>query len=186
MSEEKHFIDLHRGEFEKGYVQVYTGDGKGKTTAAFGLALRAAGAGFTVFIGQFVKSGKYSEILALERFDDLIETRQFGRGCWLQGKPSEEDARMAREGLDILREVIKGGKHRLVILDEADIATHFGLIEVEDFLELIDLKPANVELVFTGRKAAPELIERADLVTEMREVKHYYQKGVKARRGIES
>jgi cob(I)alamin adenosyltransferase len=170
----------------KGYVQVYTGDGKGKTTAAIGLALRAAGAGLKVFIAQFVKSGKYSEILALEKYGDLITCRQYGSGCWLRGEPAEGDIRLAQSGLQEVRAIIQAGKHDLVILDEANITTHFGLIEVDDLLAVIDVKPAGVELVFTGRKADPRLIERADLVTDMREVKHYYQNGVEARPGIES
>ena len=170
----------------KGYVQVYTGDGKGKTTAAIGLALRAAGAGLKVFIAQFVKSGKYSEILALEQFASVITCRQYGSGCWLRGEPGDADIRLARSGLQEVRDIIQAGKHDLVILDEANITTHFGLITVDDLLGLIDIKPPGVELVFTGRKADPRLIDRADLVTEMREVKHYYQNGVKARPGIES
>lgn len=179
-------IEMYRSPFDKGYVQVYTGDGKGKTTAAIGLALRAAGAGLHVFIAQFVKSGRYSEIEALERFSDLIVCRQYGRGCWLRGKPSEEDVNAAREALTEIREIIRSGKYELVILDEANIATYFELFSVEALLDLIDAKPERVELVFTGRRADPRLIERADLVTDMREVKHYYQQGVQARHGIES
>ena len=170
----------------KGYVQVYTGDGKGKTTAAIGLALRAAGAGLKVFIAQFVKSGKYSEIIALEQFTDAITCKQYGSGCWLRGEPGDEDIRLARSGLQEVCDIIQAGNHDLVILDEANITTHFGLITVDDLLGLIDIKPPGVELVFTGRKADPRLIERADLVTEMREIKHYYQNGVEARKGIES
>ncbi|UCD81248.1 MAG: cob(I)yrinic acid a,c-diamide adenosyltransferase [Desulfobacterales bacterium] len=168
-----------------GYVQVYTGDGKGKTTAAIGLALRAAGAGLKVFVAQFVKSDKYSEINVLERFSDLITCRLYGSGCWLQGQPNEEDVRLAGAGLEEVRRVVAAGRHDVVILDEANIATHFGLLAVDDLLALIDLKPAGVELIFTGRKADPRLIERADLVSEMREIKHYYQKGVLARKGID-
>jgi cob(I)alamin adenosyltransferase len=168
-----------------GYVQVYTGDGQGKTTAAMGLALRAAGAGLKVFIAQFVKSEKYSEIFALERFPDLITCRQYGSGCWLQGKPDDEDVQLARSGLEEVRQIVAAGGHDVVILDEANIATHFGLLAVADLTALIDIKPPGVELIFTGRKAAPQLIERADLVSEMREIKHYYQKGVLARKGID-
>ena len=170
----------------KGYVQVYTGDGKGKTTAAIGLALRAAGAGLKVFIAQFVKSGKYSEILSLEQFSESITCRQYGSGCWLRGEPGDEDIQLARSGLEEVKDIIQAGEHDVVILDEANITTHFGLISVDALLELIDVKPPSVELVFTGRKADPLLIERADLVTEMCEVKHYYQQGVEARPGIES
>jgi cob(I)alamin adenosyltransferase len=170
----------------KGYVQVYTGDGKGKTTAALGLALRAAGAGLKVYIAQFVKSEKYSEIIALERFSDLITCRLYGSGCWLHGQPNDEDVQHARSGLEDVSRVVAAGQHDVVILDEANIATCFGLLSVDDLIALIDLKPAGVELIFTGRKADPRLIERADLVSEMREIKHYYQKGVLARKGIES
>ena len=173
-------IDMH------GYVQVYTGDGKGKTTAAMGLALRAAGAGLKVFIAQFVKSEKYSELFAFERFSDLITSRLYGSGCWLECLPEKEDVRLAQEGLEDVRRIITAGEHDVVILDEANIATHFGLLDVRDLIDLIDAKPSGVELIFTGRKASPELIERADLVSEFQEVKHYYQKGVTARKGIES
>ncbi len=186
MSDSENFIDQNRTPFTQGYVHVYTGDGKGKTTAAFGLALRAAGAGLKVFIGQFVKSGKYSEVLALEKHLPQIEIRQYGRGCWLRGKPSEEDAQLARAGLEEIKTIVSSGDYQLVILDEADIATHFDLFPVSELLDLIDAKPSNVELVFTGRRAHPDLIARADLVTEMKEIKHYYQNGVEARKGIES
>ncbi len=169
-----------------GYVQVYTGDGKGKTTAAMGLALRAAGAGLKVFIAQFVKSEKYSEINAFDRFSDLITCRLYGSGCWLEGQPEAEDVRLAAQGLEDVRRIITAGEHDLVILDEANIATHFGLLHVQDLIDLIDAKPAGVELVFTGRKADPKLIERADLVSDFQEIKHYYQKGVMARKGVES
>lgn len=168
-----------------GYVQVYTGDGKGKTTAALGLALRAAGAGLDVFIAQFVKSEKYSEIIALERFSDLITCRQYGSGCWLHGQPDDEDVRLAGSGLEEVRRILTAGRHDVVILDEANIATHFGLLAVDDLIALIDLKPSGVELIFTGRKADSRLIDRADLVSEMREIKHYYQQGVLARKGID-
>jgi len=170
----------------KGYVQVYTGDGKGKTTAAMGLALRAAGAGLMVYIAQFVKSEKYSEIGALERFSDLVTCRLYGSGCWLHGQPNDEDVQLARSGIEDVCRVVVAAKHDVVILDEANIATYFGLLSVDDLIALIDLKPAGVELVFTGRKADPRLIECADLVSEIREVKHYYQNGVIARKGIEN
>jgi cob(I)alamin adenosyltransferase len=169
-----------------GYVQVYTGDGKGKTTAAMGLALRAAGAGLKVYIAQFVKSEKYSEIVAFERFSDLITCRQYGSGCWLQGEPSDEDIKLARSGLEAVRRILAAGGHDVVVLDEANIASHFGLLSAEDLTALIDIKPPGVELIFTGRKADLQLIERADLVSEIREVKHYYQKGILARKGIEN
>lgn len=179
-------IEKHRNEFDRGYVQVYTGDGKGKTTAAMGLAVRAAGAGLRVFIGQFIKSGRYSEIDGLESLGERIECRQYGRGCWLRGKPTEEDARLAREGLEEIRQIVASGDYQVVILDEANVAVWFGLFGVEELLALVDVKPERTELVFTGRRADQRLIERADLVTEMCEVKHYYREGVLARKGIES
>ncbi|MBW2430855.1 MAG: cob(I)yrinic acid a,c-diamide adenosyltransferase [Deltaproteobacteria bacterium] len=170
----------------KGYVQVYTGDGKGKTPAALGLALRAAGAGLRVYIAQFVKAEKYGEITALERFSDLITCRLCGSGCRLEGQPSDEDVQIAKSGLTDVRRIVTAGQYDVVILDEANIATHFGLLPVDDLIELIDLKPAGVELIFTGRKADPRLIERADLVSEMLEIKNCYHKGVPARKGIEN
>lgn len=169
----------------RGYVQVYTGDGKGKTTAALGLALRAAGAGLKVYIAQFVKGMAYAELKALERFTDLITVSQFGRGCFIRGRPKPEDIRAARRGLEKVREILVSGNWDLVILDEANIAVFFKLISVEDLLDLIDKRPDPVELVITGRSADPRVIERADLVTEMKEIKHYFRKGVKARSGIE-
>ena len=175
-----------KSAWHKGYVQIYTGNGKGKTTAAFGLALRAAGAGLPVFIAQFMKEGQYSEVHAFKRFEDLITLRQYGRGRFVHGEPSEDDRRAAREGLKEVREALQSGKYKVVILDEAVIAAFFDLITVEELLSLIDRKPEGVELLITGRNADPRLVERADLVTEMREVKHYYAEGVPAREGIES
>jgi len=170
----------------KGYVQVYTGNGKGKTTAAFGLALRAAGAGLPVFLAQFVKGKEYSEIHAVKRFEDLITLRQYGRGRFIRGKPSAEDVRAAKEGLAEIRDILRSGRYKIVILDEANIATFFKLISVDDLAALIDDRPEGVELVITGRNADPVIIDKADLVTEMKEVKHYYVDGVQGRRGIES
>lgn len=169
-----------------GYIQVYTGNGKGKTTAAFGLAMRAAGAGLKVFIAQFVKGMKYSEIEAFERFADLITVRQYGRGCFIRDAPKEEDTRAASVGLHEVQQVLCSGQYKVVILDEANIATHFNLFSVDDLLAVIDLKPPDVELVITGRNVDSRVLERADLVTEMLEVKHYYTRGIEARKGIES
>lgn len=172
--------------WEKGYVHVYTGNGKGKTTAAIGLAVRAVGAGLKVFIGQFIKGRPYSELTALERFGDAIQLRQFGRGCFIyNNQPEPEDIRLAEEGLREAEAAIASGDRRLVILDEANVAVSLNLFGVDRLLELIERKPANVELVITGRGADPRLIERADLVTEMTEIRHYYHKGIMARDGIE-
>lgn len=170
----------------KGYVQVYTGDGKGKTTAALGLALRAAGAGLTVFIAQFIKSAEYSEIKALERFSDLITLKQFGRGCFIKGNPCQADIDVAHKALDALYGALKCGDYDVVIADEANVAFRCKLISENDLLGLMDARPDHVELVLTGRGAPPAVVERADLVTEMRPMKHYYEQGVLAREGIES
>lgn len=169
----------------KGYVHVYTGNGKGKTTAALGLALRASGAGLRVFIGQFAKGYAYSEIKAVNKNLPNVTIKQYGRNHFITSKPDEEDIKLSNEGLQEVRSVIKSGKYDLVILDEANIATHFKLFPVDSILEIIKEKPDNVELIITGRNADPKVIEAADLVTEMKEIKHYYKKGVKARPGIE-
>lgn len=168
-----------------GYVQVYTGDGKGKTTAAIGLAIRAVGAGLKVYMGQFVKGMYYNELNALQRFYPDIVVKQYGRGCFIDRKPTEEDICAARRGFEEIEQVIMSGDYDIVILDEANIAIYFGLIPAEDFVGLIEEKPEEVELIFTGRRASPEILERADLVSEINQVKHYYQKGVQAREGIE-
>ncbi|MEA2064384.1 MAG: cob(I)yrinic acid a,c-diamide adenosyltransferase [Gemmatimonadota bacterium] len=181
-------MDSERGskaKWGKGYLQVYTGDGKGKTTAALGLALRAAGAGVPVFFSQFIKGMHYSEIAALERFPDLITSRQYGRGCFIKGKPKEKDIELARKGLEELRPVVSSGRYRLVILDEANVAVRYGLFTVEELLEVMDSRARGVEIVLTGRDAHEKVLERADLVTEMLEIKHYFTQGVKARTGIE-
>lgn len=169
----------------KGYIQVYTGDGKGKTTAALGLAIRAAGAGLKVFIGQFIKMGEYSEIKALKRFEDLITVEQFGRDRFIQGKPSVEDIKAAQKGLEKIIAILSSGEHNVVIMEEANVAVKIGLLSVQDILKIIAAKPQDVELVITGRGADPRIIEKADLVTEMKEIKHYFQQGVAARVGIE-
>jgi cob(I)alamin adenosyltransferase len=169
----------------KGYIQVYTGDGKGKTTAAIGLAVRAAGAGLKVYIGQFIKGMDYAELHSLKRFDDLITLKQYGSGCFITGEPSDDDRRLAQEGLAELKVMIASREYDIVILDEINVAHFFKLVSTDDLLSVIDVKPEHVELVFTGRRAPQELIDRADLVTEMREIKHYYQHGVEARVGIE-
>ena len=170
---------------DKGYIQVYTGDGKGKTTAAIGLALRAAGAGLKVYIGQFIKGMHYAELDALTRFEDVVTVKQFGSGCFIHGDPTQEDIDLAQQGLRLMKDVVLAGNHDVVILDEANVAVFFGLFTVQDVLDVIDAKPQHVELVITGRRAPQEIIDRADLVTEMREIKHYYTQGVEARAGIE-
>lgn len=171
--------------FKNGYIQVYTGDGKGKTTAALGLALRAAGADLNVYIAQFIKSGDYSEIKALSRLADRITVRQFGLGRFIKGKPSPEDLAAAQKGLEAIRAAIASGNYQVVIMEEGNVAAMCGLFPVDEILTIMTQKPGDVELVITGRGADARVIEKADLVTEMKAVKHYYQAGVPARTGIE-
>jgi len=168
-----------------GYIQVYTGNGKGKTTAALGLCVRAAGAGLKVYIAQFMKMGDYSEIKALERFSDLITIEQYGLGKFVKEKPSKEDKASARKGFDKVKAVLSSGKYDVVVIEEGNMAVYFDLVPLEDLLSLMDRKPNTVELLITGRNAHPKVVEKADLVTEMKEIKHYYEKGVQARVGIE-
>lgn len=168
----------------KGYIHVYTGNGKGKTTASLGLAVRAALAGKKVFIGQFIKGMEYSE-LKLSDYIPNIKIYQFGRDCFIYNEPTEEDILAAREGLKVCREVLEKGQWDVVILDELNIALYYNLFQVKEVLEILDNKKEKVEVVITGRYAPKELINKADLVTEMVEIKHYYNKGVEARKGIE-
>ncbi len=170
----------------QGYVQVYTGDGKGKTTAALGLALRAAGAGLKVYIGQFIKNADYSELRTLQRLADCITLEQFGRGCFLLTAPDQADIDAARQALATIGGILESGAFDLVIADEINVAFALGLLSEEDLLALMARRPKTVELVLTGRGAPPSVIERADLVTEMRAIKHYYDQGVLARKGMES
>jgi cob(I)alamin adenosyltransferase len=172
--------------WKRGYVHVYTGDGKGKTTAAAGLALRAAEAGIRVFIGQFMKAEPSGEITALGRLGSHVTVRLFGAGDFVRVKPSRKDVRAAVSGLKEAADVLAAGQYGLVVLDEVNVAVKKRLFPVERVLELIALKPPHVELVLTGRDANPRITERADLVTDMRAVKHYYDKGVRARKGIGS
>ncbi len=169
----------------RGYVQVYTGEGKGKTTAAIGLAVRAAGAGLKVFIAQFIKQGDYSEIKTLKRLSDMITVEQYGMGRFVDGKPTAEDIDMAKEGLIRAKQVMLSGEYDVIILEEANVAVKYGLIPVQELIDMIIAKPKSVEMVITGRNASPLILDMADLVTEMKPVKHYYSKGVKARLGIE-
>uniref|UniRef100_A0A7C4GIZ3 Cob(I)yrinic acid a,c-diamide adenosyltransferase n=1 Tax=Fervidobacterium thailandense TaxID=1008305 RepID=A0A7C4GIZ3_9BACT len=167
-----------------GYVHVYTGNGKGKTTAALGLALRAICAGKKIYIGQFIKGMHYSELDAVKYLPNLV-IEQYGRGCFIRGKPTEEDIKLARNGLKRAREVLNNQTFDIVILDEINVAIFYKLLDVVEVLELITNRPRNVELILTGRYAPKQIVEMADLVTEMVEVKHYYRQGVPARKGIE-
>lgn len=169
---------------KNGYIHIYTGNGKGKTTASLGLSVRAALAGKKVFFGQFVKGMDYSE-LRLEEYLPNFEIHQFGRDCFIHKEPTKEDILKAKEGLNYCREILKSGEYDLVVLDEINIALYYKLFSVEEVVDIINSRNEKVEVVLTGRNAPNELIDLADLVTEMREVKHYYEKGIEARKGIE-
>lgn len=165
-------------------IQVYTGNGKGKTTSALGLALRACGAGHKIYIGQFIKTGNYCEIKALKAFAN-IKVEQFGRGCFIMGKPCKKDIELAGAGVKKIIQILKEDKFKLIILDEVNIALKLKLIKLQDLIEIINNTPKESELILTGRYAHPKIKRLADLVTEIREIKHYYKKGMRARRGIE-
>jgi cob(I)alamin adenosyltransferase len=170
---------------KQGYIQVYTGDGKGKTCAALGLVLRACGAKLRVYLAQFIKRGRTCEIRSLRTRFPEVTVRPCGRGCFIIGKPKPADIAAAQKGLKQLRRAMLSGRYDIVIADEANSAVAAGLLSVRDLLALMNEKPAGVELVITGRQAHRQVIRRADLVTEMREIKHYYHQGVRARPGIE-
>jgi len=171
----------------KGYIQVYTGDGKGKTTAALGLALRAAGYKHKIYIGQFLKGQEYGELLSAKKLSPYITIEQFGRKGFIHvtKDPDEEDIKRAKRGLNKCLEAMLSQKYRIIILDEINVAVDLNLITEEKVHEFLDKRPEDVEIILTGRYAPPSFLKRADLVTEMKEKKHYYKKGVKAREGIE-
>ncbi len=172
---------------EKGYVQVYTGNGKGKTTAALGLAFRGMGAGLRTYIGQFMKGKYYHELDSVKKVSPSIVIEQYGHPEFcVPGKTSPRDERLAREGLEKVRAAISSGEYDIVVMDEINTALYFELLDVGDIVDIIKDKPENLELVLTGRYAKEEIIDAADLVTEMKEVKHYYECGVIARAGIEN
>jgi cob(I)alamin adenosyltransferase len=173
-------------KLEKGIVQVYTGNGKGKTSAAFGLALRALGRGLKVYVIQFIKGGfDYGELHIVDRLPDLT-LKAFGRGKFItDNPPSEEDMKLAEEAVSLAEKTVKKGEHDVVILDEVNVAMSLGLIKIERILNLIQNKPKHVELVLTGRYAPEEIIRAAQLVTEMKEIKHPFSKGLQARKGID-
>ena len=174
-------------EKRKGLVQVYTGDGKGKTTASLGLAIRACGHGLKSYVIQFMKGEiYYGELGTAEKLSDCLTITQMGRPDFVNREnPEPIDIELAGKALKLAREIIEGGKYDIVILDEVNVALDFGLIELSDVLDIIEKKPPHVELVLTGRNAAKEIINRADLVTEMVEIKHPYAKGIASRIGIE-
>lgn len=170
---------------ERGYIQVYTGNGKGKTTAAIGQAVRAAGHGMRTYVGQFMKGQVYGELLALENHP-LIEIEQYGDArCLRRDEVTSEHTRQARQGLKRAGQKMGSGVFDLVILDEINVTLWFGILDIDEVLGFLDQRPGAVELVLTGRYAPEAILARADLVTEMVEVKHYFAKGIQARTGIE-
>jgi len=169
----------------KGLIHVYTGDGKGKTTAAIGLGVRAVGAGLRVHMIQFMKGRRYSELDALERLPGFTVV-QFGRDEFVsKKKPEQIDINLAQKGLAHAQEVLRKNEYDVVILDEINVAVDYHLISLDDVLELMKMKPDSMELILTGRYATPELVRQADLVSEMLEIKHPFQKGVPSRKGID-
>jgi cob(I)alamin adenosyltransferase len=170
----------------QGTVQVYTGDGKGKTTAALGLALRAAGHGLSVYMIQFMKgSENYGELTAARGVPGFV-IEQSGRDEFVDREnPAPIDVEFARAALAKARDALRSGEYDFVILDEVNVALDFGLVKLEDVLELIAERPEHVELVLTGRAAHPEIMRRADLVSEVLKIKHHYDAGIAAREGIE-
>jgi cob(I)alamin adenosyltransferase len=165
-------------------IQVYTGNGKGKTTAALGLALRAAGAGLKVYIGQFVKGRDYSELNALRKIKN-IKVEQFGRGCFIKKSPAKKDIELAKQGIEKIKKIISEEIYDMVILDEVNIVLKLNLLKLKDVIEVIGNAPKRLELILTGRYAHPNILKIADLISEIKEVKHYFKKGIKARKGIE-
>ncbi len=170
---------------KKGFIHVYTGNGKGKTTAAIGVGIRATGEGLKVIMIQFMKGRRYSEIDALQHMKNFTVV-QFGRDEFVsKEKPDQIDIDLAQQGLLYAKDVVQKGQYDLVILDEINVAVDFHLISLEDLITLIDMKPETVELILTGRYASPEIIKHADIVSEILEIKHPYQTGVQSRKGID-
>lgn len=172
---------------KKGLVLVYTGNGKGKTTAALGLAVRAIGHGEKVYMIQFMKGNeKYGEVQAVRKYLPNMTLIQKGLDAFVRkGKPSDEDLKLAREGIELAKEVISKGEHDLVILDEINVAQDYGLLSEKDVFDVISLKPEHVTIVLTGRYASEAILEKADMISEVKEVRHHYKKGIVAQPGIE-
>ncbi|HSQ43192.1 MAG TPA: cob(I)yrinic acid a,c-diamide adenosyltransferase [Fibrobacteraceae bacterium] len=170
---------------QKSQIHIYTGNGKGKTTAAIGLAIRALGAGWNVLFLQFMKDMRYSEIALLESLGKRITVKQFGHGCILERSPDEADFQAAQQGLSYAQDALVRGLYQLVVLDEINIALHNRLLETRDVLSILNRRAFSCEVVLTGRYAPSEILAAADLVTEMQCVRHYYNKGVEARVGVE-
>ncbi len=173
---------------DKGYLQIYTGNGKGKTTAALGQAVRAAGSGLKILFVQFMKNFPYGELLIAEKYKDQIFIDRYGADDFVFRKepPSDKLIDEVKNGLQKSFEKMNSGEYDIVVLDEVNVSIYFGLLEETEALDFIRKRPDNVELILTGRYCPESLIKEADLVTEMKEIKHYYQNGIMARKGIES
>ncbi|MDO9558802.1 MAG: cob(I)yrinic acid a,c-diamide adenosyltransferase [Syntrophales bacterium] len=173
--------------FNRGLVLVYTGDGKGKTTAAIGQALRSVGHGSRVLIIQFMKGKKYGEVLASEKYlAGMLTMVQCGLDSFvMKNDPAPVDIELARQGLALAKKAVASGDYQMVVLDEINVALDFKLVELEDVIEIIKTKPVSLDLVLTGRYAPADVIELADMVSEVREIKHHYAQGIKERAGIE-
>ncbi len=175
-------------KLDKGFTQIYTGNGKGKTTAAIGQAVRAAGYGLKSYIVQFMKEFPYNEQNSLKHLSEWITIEQFAGDDFVYKKepPGKKEIDKARRGLATAKAKMLSGKYDLIILDEVCVSIYFGLFSDEEILTFMKQKPENVELILTGRYCPDNLMDKADLVTEMKEIKHYYQDGINARKGIES
>lgn len=181
-------INMERERLGKGMIQIYTGNGKGKTTASLGLALRAIGHGYRVYMIQFMKGDiEYGELISAKKLlAPYLTIEQMGRSDFVNREnPEKIDVDWAKKAFKLAQEVVLSGEYDVVILDEVNVAVDFGLIAPEDLLELMRDKPENVELVLTGRYAKSEVVQKADLVTEMLDIKHYYAAGIESRKGIE-
>ena len=179
--------NIERGSIGKGYIQVYTGNGKGKTTAALGLAFRAMGCGLKTYIGQFMKGQKCSELDAAMAVSGYVTIEQYGKMGFTRDRenPNTEGMRNPKAGLVKAKQALLSEKYDIIVLDEINTAHFFHLVTVEEMLDFVKTKPEGVELVFTGRYAPQGLIDAADLVTEIVEIKHYYRNGMLSRKGIE-
>lgn len=175
-------------KLSKGFIHIYTGNGKGKTTAALGQALRAAGAGLKTYFAQFMKEYPYSELQSVKLLNEFITIEQFCGDEFVYKKqlPDESEIKKAIDGLNKAKIKMMSNNYDIIVLDEAIVSIYFKLLTVEQIIDFINNKPADVELILTGRYCPVILIEKADLVTEMKEIKHYYSKGITSRKGIES
>ncbi len=165
-------------------IHIYTGDGKGKTTASLGLAIRAAGAGKKVYIAQFIKGRACSELNVLKKIKN-IKIEQFGKGCFIKKKPKSEDIEAAAAGLKIIKNLVEKAKFDVIVLDEINVAMSLKLLDCQDVLKILKSASPKIELILTGRGAPREILKCADLISHIKEIKHYFKTGLKARAGIE-